>query len=32
MLSNFEMVEHAFSTQEADDSLGPAVHIRKIPH
>lgn len=31
MLSNFEMVAQAFSTQEPDDNLRPAVHIRKIP-
>lgn len=31
MPSNFEMVAHAFNTQEADDNLGPSVHIRKIP-
>lgn len=31
MLGNFEMVAHAFNTDEADDNLGSAVHIRKIP-
>lgn len=31
MLHNFEMVVHAFNTEEADDNLGSAVHITKIP-
>lgn len=31
MISNFETVAHAFNTQEANDNLGPAVNIRKIP-
>lgn len=31
MLSNFETVAHALNTEEADDNLESAVHIRKIP-
>lgn len=31
MLCNFETEVHAFNTEEDDDSLGSAVHIRKIP-
>lgn len=31
MLRNFETVAHAFNTEEADDNLESAEHIRKIP-